>query len=189
MAHNNDRTMTAGVEQVSGITQGSGFDRPDSPFRIASSHSAPSTQLIDLAALLDVRLDLRRELQRDWTRCWVAHPLSSTNALAGPETSAPDPLGLLLVWCLADAWEIIQVGTGPAHRRQGVARNLMCHLLEEAHAATAPMLILEVRASNLPAVELYREFSFEPARVRRHYYSDGEDGLEMRRSLTQGASL
>jgi len=42
---------------------------------------------------------------------------------------------------------------------------------------------LEVRASNLPAVELYKKLGFEIARTIRNYYADGESAFVMAKQL------
>jgi len=42
---------------------------------------------------------------------------------------------------------------------------------------------LEVRESNLPAVELYKKLGFEIARTIRNYYADGETAFVMAKQL------
>ena len=41
-------------------------------------------------------------------------------------------------------------------------------------------ILLEVRRSNAPAIKLYRSLGFFATNVRRRYYDDGEDAVEMR---------
>lgn len=85
--------------------------------------------------------------------------------------------GLLL---LAGDGHVANVGVDADHRRQGIASRLLIDLFRRAIADGVGALTLEVRASNSPAQELYRRFGFEPAGVRRRYYSDnGEDALVM----------
>jgi ribosomal-protein-alanine N-acetyltransferase len=58
-------------------------------------------------------------------------------------------------------------------------------VIAEARAGSARLLLLEVRASNAPALALYRSAGFFEHGVRRAYYSDnGEDAVEMRLTLT-----
>jgi len=42
---------------------------------------------------------------------------------------------------------------------------------------------LEVRGSNVPAVNLYKKMGFEVTRTIRGYYADGEDAYVMTRNL------
>ena len=83
---------------------------------------------------------------------------------------------------VADEAEIITVAVSPAHRRQGIARALMEHMLRLAADASASVY-LEVRASNTPAIELYRSLGFAGTGVRKNYYtSPREDAVLMMRS-------
>lgn len=52
----------------------------------------------------------------------------------------------------------------------GYGRALVVHMLERAKARGADMLFLEVRPSNLVAVNLYRSLGFNEIGVRRNYY-------------------
>jgi [ribosomal protein S18]-alanine N-acetyltransferase len=45
-------------------------------------------------------------------------------------------------------------------------------------------ILLEVRASNAAAIALYEALGFERFNVRKRYYDDGEDGVEMVRRIT-----
>ena len=40
-------------------------------------------------------------------------------------------------------------------------------------------VFLEVKRTNFPAINLYLSFGFEEINIRKKYYSDGEDALEM----------
>ena len=55
----------------------------------------------------------------------------------------------------------------------------MLHAIGFAQTSHARLVLLEVRRRNIPAVRLYRALGFTVARVRRAYYDDGEDALEM----------
>jgi ribosomal-protein-alanine N-acetyltransferase len=40
-------------------------------------------------------------------------------------------------------------------------------------------IFLEVKRTNLPAINLYLSFGFQEINIRKEYYSDGEDAIEM----------
>ena len=40
-------------------------------------------------------------------------------------------------------------------------------------------VFLEVKRTNFPAVNLYLSFGFQEINIRKDYYSDGEDAIEM----------
>jgi ribosomal-protein-alanine N-acetyltransferase len=57
---------------------------------------------------------------------------------------------------------------------------LLLHLVADVRARNATSLTLEVRASNAGAQELYRQFGFVPAGIRKNYYAEvGEDAIVM----------
>ena len=71
----------------------------------------------------------------------------------------------------------------PDHRGRGVGSRLLAELLGVLSRRGARSITLEVRASNEPAIELYRAFGFEPLRRVQGYYDDGEDAVVMIREL------
>jgi ribosomal protein S18 acetylase RimI-like enzyme len=58
-------------------------------------------------------------------------------------------------------WEIGNVATHPDYRRRGLARRLVKRAIEHARAHGAEACLLEVRAENVPAYDLYRSQGFE----------------------------
>ena len=90
------------------------------------------------------------------------------------------------------AYGIMVVEAGDAHilnlcvrselRRKGLGRILLDHLLDLARAGGANTMFLEVRSSNLPAIQLYESMGFSQIGVRRGYYpgaNGGEDAMVM----------
>ena len=81
--------------------------------------------------------------------------------------------------------EIENVAVAPAFRKRGLGRTLMENLESVALRLGAEQMFLEVRVSNEPALTLYKKFGFEPLRVRKKYYADGEDALVMKKDLNK----
>ena len=55
----------------------------------------------------------------------------------------------------------------------------MQDLLDYAREHAVVRILLEVRASNAPAIAMYEGLGFSRFNVRERYYADGEDGVEM----------
>jgi [ribosomal protein S18]-alanine N-acetyltransferase len=73
---------------------------------------------------------------------------------------------------------VTTIAVDVAHRRQGIASDLLAALAHDARRRGVDALTLEVRAGNEPAIALYRRFGFAPAGVRKGYYADnGDDAL------------
>lgn len=72
--------------------------------------------------------------------------------------------------CILDECDIDNVAVFPAYRRQGIAGALLDALEDYARVHGASFLTLEVRASNMPAIRLYRGKGYQKVGARPHYY-------------------
>lgn len=80
-----------------------------------------------------------------------------------------------------DTVDIQTLAVLPAYRRRGLGRSLLGELIAEARRRRVADVLLEVRADNEPAIQLYRAQGFVQIALRRGYYGNGEyDGLVMR---------
>jgi ribosomal-protein-alanine N-acetyltransferase len=109
---------------------------------------------------------LREELSRPWTRAWTAH-------------EGKRIVGYLVSWHVADELHVLQVAASPSDRRRGFGRALVLRALEYAASERVRLVLLEVRRSNHAAIALYRRVGFAAVNVRRAYYDNGEDAVEM----------
>jgi len=78
---------------------------------------------------------------------------------------------------------VISIAVLPEHQREGIGYALMREAMEAMVNYKAKECYLEVRASNVPAVNLYRKMEFEIIRTSRGYYADGEAAYVMARKL------
>ena len=90
-------------------------------------------------------------------------------------------LGYGMVRAVLDEGCLEKIAVAPAFRRQGVAEEILKAYLRLGQAHLA-FLTLEVRASNAPAIALYRKHGFEEAGRRKNYYTKpAEDAIIMTR--------
>lgn len=75
---------------------------------------------------------------------------------------------------IADLTRLVVAG---AHRRSGLASDLLTALHEAAREAGAKRILLEVAESNAGALALYRARGYSEIARRRGYYSAGDDAL------------
>jgi ribosomal-protein-alanine N-acetyltransferase len=81
--------------------------------------------------------------------------------------------------------ELESIVVAPAFQRRGVARRLFSALAAELATAHANEIVLETRASNHPALGLYRRLGFVETGRRPRYYRDPvEDAILMRLGLS-----
>ena len=81
-----------------------------------------------------------------------------------------------------DETDMMNIAVHPDFRRQGIAQMLVEALVPALAAKGSRYLTLEVRASNDPAIELYRKLGFaEIGRRPRYYRNPREDALILRK--------
>jgi len=94
--------------------------------------------------------------------------------------------GLMCIEPIADVQTIAVV---PECEGMGIGSALLTELIAEGRRRRAADVLLEVRADNPRAQQLYRRFGFEQIHVRPRYYRDGVDALIMRLQLPDSSLL
>lgn len=99
-------------------------------------------------------------------------------------TVSGELVGFVFVTLSQDgAGHITTIGVAPEHRRRGIARKLMKRAEEALQNRKITTIFLEVRVENTAAQTLYREIGFSIVQRLPKYYSNGEDGFLMVKSL------
>ena len=80
-------------------------------------------------------------------------------------------LGYVGMMYVLDEGYISNVAVSPECRRLGIADKLIESLIKRANERNLSFVTLEVRESNLPAIELYRKFGFSDVGMRKNYYN------------------
>lgn len=86
-------------------------------------------------------------------------------------------VGYMGMWALSGEGHITNVAIGKNYRRRGFARALIQHFIDIAKKENLEFMTLEVRASNEPAITLYKSLGFVQVGVRKKYYENKEDAL------------
>jgi ribosomal-protein-alanine N-acetyltransferase len=86
---------------------------------------------------------------------------------------------------IAGEMEIMNIATHPFHRRKGCGARLLGEVLDICRRERVELGFLEVRRSNVGAIDLYEKFGFTQVGVRKNYYPDNnEDALLYRVDIT-----
>ncbi len=104
--------------------------------------------------------------------------------------TAVDERGIVMgyIGChtVLDEGYIANVAVAPAFRRRGIARRLVQALLMQS--SDLAFVTLEVRASNAPAIALYKSCGFAPVGTRRNFYSHPTEDAVLMTVYTQETS-
>ena len=78
--------------------------------------------------------------------------------------------------------DMMNLAVHPDYRRQGIGEQLVLQLIQRLREQGSHILILEVRASNAPAISLYEKLGFvQVGRRPNYYYKPKEDALILRK--------
>lgn len=135
---------------------------------LAQSDCAQVQSIFDAASQ---SVNIETESASPWIAIWVA------------EFADEGLCAAMITRRAGNTLEVLNLATHPSARRRGAARALLLSAIEQASRAGVESVHLEVRWSNRAAIRLYESFGFEQTRLRRAYYADGEDGVEMLKVL------
>jgi ribosomal-protein-alanine N-acetyltransferase len=126
------------------------------------------------------------ELAKAWTATaefWSLDSCQNTMR-ASPKffSAVAKDRGQSIGWYLAivngDDCELLFIYSHQNSRGQGVGKALLSDLVSRVKSSDAiSAIVLEVRQSNIRAIDLYERAGFSKIMVRPHYYSNGENAF------------
>ncbi|MBQ4105696.1 MAG: ribosomal protein S18-alanine N-acetyltransferase [Clostridia bacterium] len=119
-----------------------------------------------------------------WSEDTVSSLLKNSNACVFGALEGDLLIGYVALEWVLDEGSLTNLAVLPEFRRNGVAESLLQELLAFAESNSLQFVTLEVRASNIPAMSLYRKLGFKEVGKRLRYYSSPiEDALLMTKYL------
>ena len=157
--------------------------QPDSMrAQLAQSDNIREMTSDDLGRVIDVEiaayqhpwtLGIFRDCIRVGYSCWV---YEDNDAVVG--------YGIVML-SGAEA-HVLNLCVHPEHQRKGIGRLMLNHLTQISRESGADTIMLEVRQSNIIAIQLYLSADFHQLGVRTGYYPDNEgreDAIILAKSL------
>ena len=96
-------------------------------------------------------------------------------------------LAYFLMMQAVDESHLLNITVHPDHSGRGLGRTLLDKVTELARASNMHSVLLEVRPSNIRALQIYLRYGFTRIGVRRNYYpaadNQREDAIVMRLSI------
>lgn len=87
-------------------------------------------------------------------------------------------VGYIGMWFIIDECHVMNVAVHPEYRRLGVAKHLINKMFNLCNTHGIAYILLEVRASNIPAQTLYKSFGFTEESIRKNYYKNPDGTYE-----------
>ena len=78
-------------------------------------------------------------------------------------------------WNIIDEGHITTLAVSPEYKRNHIGEALIVKILEDCYNSGIKYLTLEVRESNIPAINLYTKYGFESLGTRKGYYQDNNE--------------
>lgn len=117
---------------------------------------------------------------KPWSENAVKDLLSSDKARLQGAFDGDKLVGYSCLEWVLDEGSLTNIAVCNEYRKKGIGAKLMAELMKSAEEKELAFVTLEVRVSNLPAVNLYRKFGFTDVGTRRNYYdAPREDALLM----------
>ncbi|MGB3289827.1 MAG: tRNA (adenosine(37)-N6)-threonylcarbamoyltransferase complex dimerization subunit type 1 TsaB [Burkholderiaceae bacterium] len=96
-------------------------------------------------------------------------------------------MGFCMAMFAPDVAHVLVIAVAPEGQKRGIGGLLLAHCEQEAMARGLPAMVLEVRPSNVNALEFYRGRGYELLAMRKDYYPAAhgrrEDACIMRKAL------
>jgi len=126
--------------------------------------------------------ELEQELfTMPWPRASFLYEISGNDrsfSIVGVEDD--EVVAYAIAWFVCDELHIGNIAVTGKWQGRGLGRRLLEHMLIEAGKREIAFATLEVRASNVRAINLYRRYGFKGIAIRKNYYTDNrEDALIM----------
>lgn len=129
----------------------------------------------DLSAILALEQTAFDEREQWSERSWTGELLGEgrTTLIARRHV----PVGVIALQTVAHTADIHRLIVSPAHRRSGIATELVHAGLQAVRHLGVRSVLLEVDYHNEPAIALYQRVGFEQLAAREHYYGPGRTAL------------
>lgn len=84
-------------------------------------------------------------------------------------------------WVKNNEGHILSIACDPEYHNQGISTKLMERTLEVFELAQISLVKLEVRTSNIKAIQFYKKLGFQEEYIKENYYENNENAIIMSR--------
>jgi len=92
-------------------------------------------------------------------------------------------IGYAGIWYMFENCDLVNIAIRNDKQGQGLGEKLLRFVIRKAIIEGCEFMHLEVRVGNDKARSLYKKYGFMETRLRKGYYEDGEDCIDMVKGL------
>ena len=119
-----------------------------------------------------------------WTHGALLGEIYNENSFFTLAVEDDNVLGFVILRCSEEESQLLQIAVETQNRRRGIADMLMDAVCRRAASMPPMKVLLEVRAGNAAAINLYKKHGFVSVAVRKNYYTHPvEDAAVMMREM------
>jgi [ribosomal protein S18]-alanine N-acetyltransferase len=122
----------------------------------------------DLCVLSEIA---QRSDKYPWSKHTFLDCAKTNYFIWGAESSDKIIQGFAIILYQLDVFELLNICVDHKFQRQGVGQCLLQYVIAQAKRLGVKSIRLEVRASNLSAISLYRSLDFIEVGIRKNYYA------------------
>ena len=131
--------------------------------------------MINVRLMEEADLDSVAEIEKEifslpWSRNAFADSLKSENTLYVVAEDDGEVKGYCGMYLSFEEGNITNVAVSPDYRRHQAAYNMLSYIVEIAKEKGITDVFLEVRETNVPAINLYEKLGFKEAGIRKNFY-------------------
>ena len=129
--------------------------------------------LSDLQEIIKIEND---SFMNPWAEIAFKSELASKSARNYVYLHNETVIGYLFCWYIRNEIYINNIAVSSEYRRTGIAREMIKYI-KSNFSKNVKKIHLEVKSSNIPAIDLYSSEDFYYTSTRKRYYSDNSDAL------------
>ncbi len=134
----------------------------------------------DLSQVLEIE---NRVFSDPWPRKFFEDDLNNEFSTYYLLKNDDEIIGYGGLWFMFENCDLVNIAIDDKYQGLGYGEKLLKLLIREALLKECEFMHLEVRKSNLKAFNLYEKMGFIKTRVRKGYYEDNEDAIDMVKGL------
>ena len=145
--------------------------------------------MIEIKTMTEVHVPHIAELENlcfsdPWSERSIASELNNRLSMWFVAVEGDVVVGYVGSQTVLDSADMMNIAVHPDHRNKGIGERLVSALCDYLINRDVKTLLLEVRVSNTPAINLYKKLGFQEIGRRRNYYHNPkEDAWILRKEL------